>query len=152
MEWEWSSYREHVGDRKRYRLVDRERLVELTQAGSMQAFERDYADAAAEVLARGGLRREPKWTQSIAVGDEEYVLAIADKLRGRAKLKVTETDDGVWTVADCTVADPLGGATLVCDGGPAVTQSVDRGPTSEWVLLPSGIWRVALSPHFSRRD
>lgn len=115
--WEWSSYREHVGERKRYRLVDRERLVALTHAGSMAAFERDYADAVADVLARGGLRREAKWTQSIAVGDKEYVLTIADMIRGRAKLKVTELGDGEWTVSDCCAPDALEGATLLADAG-----------------------------------
>ena len=52
----------------------------------MAAFEQDYAGAVAGVLARGGLKREPKWTQAIAVGDEEYVRNIAAKVRGRATL------------------------------------------------------------------
>lgn len=119
-----------MGDRKRYRLVDRERLIEVTGAGSFAAFERDYTDAVAEVLARGGLRREPKWTQSIAVGDEEYVLTIADKLRGRAKLKVTETSDGEWIVTDSAAVDPLGGATLLSDDDACYPG------TNEWPLVP----------------
>jgi len=65
-----TSYRAHIGDRKRYRSIDREPLVELTQAGSVQAFERDYADAVAEVLARGGLKPEPKWTVSDCHADD----------------------------------------------------------------------------------
>jgi len=44
-----------------------------------------------------------------------HVLTIADKLRGRAKLKVTETGDGTWTVSDCHADNPLGGATLLGD-------------------------------------
>jgi hypothetical protein len=79
----------------------------------MAEFERDYTDAIAGLVACGGLRRDPKWTQAIAVGDEEYVRAIAEKIRGRAQLKVAETADGAWTVSDSCAADPPGGATLL---------------------------------------
>ena len=42
---------------------------------------------------------------------------ITEKLRGRAKPKLTEIGTGEWMVADCEATDPLGGATLLVDAG-----------------------------------
>jgi putative transposase len=114
--WAWTAYRELVGTRKRYRLVDAERLVELTQAGDLESFRRDYVDAVSQVLQTRVLSREPRWTESIAVGDEEYVRDIAERARGRASLRLAEADDGVWTVRDSQsscVGDGLDGAVLL---------------------------------------
>ena len=62
------------------------------------------------------LNRDPRWTEAIAVGDEEYVRDIADRVRGRASLLLAEADDGAWTVRDSEgscVHDGLGGAVLL---------------------------------------
>jgi hypothetical protein len=58
-----------------------------------------------------------------------YVLTIADNLRGRAKLKMTEIGDSEWTVSDCYADDPLGGATLLGD------DDLCHPGSNEWPLV-----------------
>ena len=119
--------------RKRYRLIDTERLVELTHAGDLASFRRDYVAAVEHVLKTRVLRREPIWTEAIAVGDEAYVLGIAEAVRGRAKLLLAETDTGAWVLReahDKDGDDGLDGAFLLredFDGGRIVAKLSGSG-------------------------
>ena len=85
-----------------YHVTDRchDRSFLLKFAVDRNAFTRDYAAALEAALDRGGLRREPWWTESIAVGSKEYVLGIAERAKKRMRLKVREAYDGAWTVSD----------------------------------------------------
>jgi putative transposase len=86
-EWEWGGYRELMGLRRRYRLVDLDRVVELTGAGSIEAFRDSYGAAVADT-ARGDLAREPRWTESVAVGRREFV----DRIRSSVDRRETEIE------------------------------------------------------------
>ena len=52
------------------------------------------------LLEIGDLRREPQWTESIAVGDREFVMGVAERVRGRTKLEICESPGGIWVVRD----------------------------------------------------
>jgi len=104
-EWPHCSYDEHVGTRQRYRLLNIPRLIELTESGGEQEFRRDYVDALDELLRIGDMRREPQWTESIAVGDREFVMEVAERVKARVKLVITENDTGGWLLRE---AGPAG--------------------------------------------
>ena len=97
-EWKWCGYDELIGTRKRYTVLSMDKVVELVGGGDREQFARDYAAALEEALDRGGLRREPHWTEAIAVGSKEYVTRIEEQIKGRIRTKTTETDDGAWEV------------------------------------------------------
>ena len=90
-EWEWGGYREVIGMRKRYRVVDLDRVVELTGAGSIEAFRRAYQPAVEEV-ARRDLRRDPKWTESVAVGSRGFVEKIRSSV-DRMRIEIQGCDE-----------------------------------------------------------
>jgi hypothetical protein len=52
------------------------------------------------LLEIGDLRREPQWTESIAVGDREFVMGVAERVRGRTKSEICESPGGNWVVRD----------------------------------------------------
>jgi putative transposase len=100
-EWRWNGYDELVGTRAQHRVLDRSKILEVVGGGGgWEDFTRDYAAALEAALDRGGLRREPWWTESIAVGSKEYVLGIAERAKKRMRLKVREAYDGAWMVSD----------------------------------------------------
>jgi hypothetical protein len=102
-EWKWCGYDELIGTRKRYTVLSMDKVVELVGGGDREQFARDYAAALEDAIDRGDLRREPYWSESIAVGSKDYVSGIADQIKGRAKIKVKETDGGAWSVHEPVV-------------------------------------------------
>jgi len=98
--WKWGGYDELVGTRTRHTVLRMDKMLELVGAGSREEFVRDYAATLEELIGRGGLRREPHWTESIAVGSREYVAAIDDQIKGRMRTKPSETQDGAWSVRE----------------------------------------------------
>jgi len=89
-----------VGARTRYTVLRMDKLLELVGADIREGFVRDYAAALEDAIDRGGLRREPHWTEAIAVGSREYVTGIDDRIKGRMRTKLSETHDGAWSVRE----------------------------------------------------
>jgi len=102
-EWEWGGYRELMGMRKRYRVVNLDRVVELTGAGSIEAFRRAYGPAVKEAVRRD-LNRDPKWTESVAVGSRgflERIRASIDRRRAEIQASVeTSAGDRGWVLRE----------------------------------------------------
>jgi hypothetical protein len=72
-EWPFSGYNEIQNPRERYSLIDHESLMKLVGVGTMEALKESYRDWVGESLAVQGRKREPIWTESIAVGSEGFV-------------------------------------------------------------------------------
>ena len=79
-EWPYSGYNEIQEPPKRYAIIDQEGLKELLNFQSMNDLAAAYRGWIDEALSRGALRREGKWTESIAVGSESFVHATQTKL------------------------------------------------------------------------
>jgi putative transposase len=99
-EWRWCGYDELTGRRKRYRLLDRDAIAQYLGQGSLVAFGDDYEAAIADALARRRLKREPYWTESLAVGGHDFVDEVASHTDVRIRLEMEEGSDGVWTVRE----------------------------------------------------
>ena len=100
VEWRWCGYHELVGCRQRYRLLDLPRVLELFSQPDLRSFARGYEAAVAQELRDRRLSRNPIWTESIAVGSETFVRAIADATKIRKTLEMAESADGTWYVSE----------------------------------------------------
>jgi putative transposase len=97
--WKWCGYQELVGVKSRYRLLNIDCLLELLGKLDFNSFCEEYQIQIQMDIEQKKLHREKRWTESIAVGGEEYVKKIAKSIR-RERLKplIKKEEDGSWTV------------------------------------------------------
>ena len=101
--WVWCGYREVMGKRQRYRLIDQDVLLQSLGDGiTMEAFRANYAHSVEESIRAGELQREAMWTESMAVGGRSYVEEIESTLKNRRRVETveTETGSGIWMVRE----------------------------------------------------
>ena len=107
-EWMWCSYSELMGSRQRYRILSIERLQESLGGGSLSDLRRSYDAGLRERLARGNGCREPQWTDSLAVGSKDFVVAVQGGYRARSRFTLEEhtngPDDSTWTIREASGA------------------------------------------------
>jgi len=72
-EWPFCGYNEIINPRERYGLIDHESLMELLDLGTMKGLKESYSSWVEETLGVRPRGREPRWTESIAVGSEGFV-------------------------------------------------------------------------------
>ena len=99
-DWAWSGYGELMGWRKRNRLLDEEKLLWLLRCEDTAAFRKQFNWWLEDAMINDRLRREAKWSQSIAVGDRAYLETIDQQIRGRQQLQVEE-QGGSWILQEC---------------------------------------------------
>jgi hypothetical protein len=92
--WVGSSYREITGRKKRYRIVNRERLKKcLAMPGKPDKdFNRWYNSTIDEILEDKYLVREPFWSESTAVGTKEWVENLFPESR-KVKIRTVKTSE-----------------------------------------------------------
>jgi putative transposase len=95
-EWEWVGYHEIMGQRERYRLLDLERLGWRLRTEDLEAVRRNLEVSLAEALARAQVRREPCWTESLAVGSAGFVEEVKPLILSRQETEIVEAAEGVW--------------------------------------------------------
>jgi len=88
-QWLWSGYQEIMGNRRRYRLVDLERLCWRLRAGSLEELRTNLAASLAERIARREVQREPCWTESLAVGSREFVEKVKPLVLSRRETEIS---------------------------------------------------------------
>jgi putative transposase len=102
-EWEWTGWRELMGERRRNRLLSMNTLLTALDVQSVDSLRRQHANAVAEAIGRNGVGREPCWTESVAVGSAGFVADIEHTLKSdytRRKLKTDETREGMWVLRE----------------------------------------------------
>lgn len=100
--WDWTGYQELMGFRKRNRLINLDILLEHLRAPSLESFRENYEQGLAESIRREELRREPKWTESLAVGSESFTRKLGGAIDQRMKLDVFEdkSDPSSWILRE----------------------------------------------------
>ena len=83
-EWVYGGYREIQNPKQRYTLVNRQQLAALLGIKDNDRLSEYHRKWVEEVLKNGSNQRDGKWTQSIAVGDKEFVMATKAKLGAKA--------------------------------------------------------------------
>jgi putative transposase len=119
-EWEWCGYRELMGLRKRYCLIDADELLrQVTPDGRqhLAGFRADYAAHLARGIGDGAANRQSIWTESIAVGRNEFVNRISRQQIHRRELLMEEyrPANGTWILREAPVAyDAFSGSKNAC--------------------------------------
>lgn len=103
-EWAWSGYLELMGRKKRNRLIDTAKLLELLRGPSVLAFRDHYQKLLEERIAKDRMQREPEWTEAIAVGSEPFIQAIQPLVRNRQTTRAGSLENGSWVLQD-TICD-----------------------------------------------
>ena len=101
-EWVWTGYAELVGQRKRYRLIDRVRLFELLGGREEEEFRANYEQSIREAIQQGELNREARWTESLAVGTQAFAQDVGRRIENRTEVEILEESDepNVWVVRE----------------------------------------------------
>jgi len=86
-EWAHCGFREIIGLRQRYRLINRQKLCSLLGLAPSD-LARSYACWIEDYKKEPHLERESRWTESLAVGRREFVVDFKDRLGLRAKYRV----------------------------------------------------------------
>jgi len=79
-EWRYGGYNEIQSPRRRYTLINHRRLSDLLGARDGEQVAAIHRQRVEEILKAGSNERDVKWTESIAVGDKEFVMATKVKL------------------------------------------------------------------------
>ena len=94
-EWVYGGYQEIQNPRRKNRLIAYDRLSELAGFNRYEEFKAAHKEWVEAAIANGKNVRDGKWTQSIAVGSQDYVENIKDVLgihaKGRKVVGETET-------------------------------------------------------------
>ena len=98
-DWSWCGYRELIGEKTRYRLLDLDRLLELLGEPDLGSFRTKYQARVLRAIEDKRLKRENRWTDSIAVGGKDYVTKIAAAIRNeRLRPMIEEGEGDSWAV------------------------------------------------------
>jgi putative transposase len=84
-EWQHTAYHELTGKRKRYRVIDMERLLNCLMMDSLANFQRWYKLTLAEKVAGVKYAREAHWSEAVAVGDPDWLKGVYKKFKFKNK-------------------------------------------------------------------
>jgi len=88
LEWQHTAYHEFTGKRKRYRVIDIDRLLNCLMMDNLVNFHSWYKSTLAEMVRKTKHSRKPYWTESIAVGDPDWIEGVYKKFKlKRTKIK-----------------------------------------------------------------
>ena len=83
-EWMYGGYNDIQYPKPRYSLINRPKLKALLGIKENDQLSESHRKWVEEVLKNGTNRRDAKWTESIAVGDKEFVMETKTKLGAKA--------------------------------------------------------------------
>lgn len=103
-EWRWCGYDELMGRRCRYRIVSTERLLESLGGIELDEFRAMYDAGVRERVEREVRGRESHWTESLAVGSQEFIERMRSRYQRRSEVEVKTAQgalaDGAWTIRE----------------------------------------------------
>ena len=83
-EWVFCGYSEIQKPPQRYSVIDRKRLMELVGIGVSDELGRRYEGWVDDILRSSESTRESKWTESVAVGNMQFIGRVRGELGMRA--------------------------------------------------------------------
>ena len=93
-EWLWTGWQEIMGLRKRYCLVDQNRLLAWTGHTDIEQLREHYKHDLMNRIHHRILQRESQWTDAVAVGTEAFIKSVTDKLPDRRRWQIEATTIG----------------------------------------------------------
>jgi putative transposase len=86
-QWAAGGYHEIQAAPRRYRIVDRAALAELVGLESVSQLPRVHAEWVETALQNRAPRRQPQWTESLAVGSRACAERVSSELGDRARYR-----------------------------------------------------------------
>jgi REP element-mobilizing transposase RayT len=83
-EWAESGYNEIIQQPKRYTLVDLNALIQILGFTDSDTLRNTYQQLLSDAIENKPHYREPMWTESVAVGNEDFVVETKQKLSSKA--------------------------------------------------------------------
>lgn len=78
-EWHCCGYHELSGQKQRYRIIDKEKLLTVLSTGNdLEQFYEWYLKTMEESLRSNIMQRQAIWTECVAVGDKQWIEKLAD--------------------------------------------------------------------------
>lgn len=99
-EWGFGGYKEIQLPRQRYGLIDYDELKGLLNFSSMAELAVAYRGWIEESLEEVRHYRDEKWTESIAVGSEAFVMATKERLGFKARAREVIGGDGSYELKE----------------------------------------------------
>jgi putative transposase len=105
-EWQFGGYNEIQNPRKKYVLINYERLTKLTGFKSYEQLQKIHKEMIEESLIHGDNVRQAQWTESIAVGSKSFTETIKEKMGIKAKGRklIKAGDDEVFQLRETAVS------------------------------------------------
>ena len=102
-DWPWVGYHEIMGSRRRYRLIDVDRLCWRLRADNVEAVRQHLIASLAERIARDEVKRDSRWTESLAVGSLRFVEGVKPLILYRREAETVATADNVWALQEAAI-------------------------------------------------
>lgn len=103
IEWKESGYFEILFPKKRYNIIDYDVLLNELCLNSRVELQKSQQESILERMGNRKLEREPKWTESIAVGSQEFVGRIKAQLDIKAKSKKIVKSDQDYILSESEI-------------------------------------------------
>lgn len=94
-EWAHGGYHEIQGTRRRNTIIDLKALAEVLEIGSVEALRSAHQEWIAEALSDQVQKREECWSQSLAVGNAEFVRQTRSALGHQGRYRKRFEGDGM---------------------------------------------------------
>jgi putative transposase len=93
-DWPFGGYRYILEPPQRYKLTDNKKIMELMNIGEFDRFCDTYRNWVDAAIMEGNIKRQPQWTESIAIGDKFFAEKVKDQMGYKAiGRKVVENRD-----------------------------------------------------------
>ena len=99
-DWKWIGYHEIMGNWRRNRLINLDRLCWRLGTARLEEVGKNLEASLAERIARDQLKREPSWTESLAVGSVSFLEENESHISSRKKTEIVETAEDVWALQE----------------------------------------------------
>ena len=103
-QWEWVGYHEIMGTRERYRLLDLERLCWRLGTDRLEEVRKNLDWSLTETMARDQSKRQPFWTESLAVGSVGFLNKVKRLILSRRETELVEEGPELWVLKESAIA------------------------------------------------
>src|SRR6058998_3095460 len=99
-QWNWNGYGELMGHKKRNRLLQVTKLLELLGGVEISEFRRHYEKLILERIEKDCMKREAQWTESLAVGGQEFIARMQPLIRNRHETIAASDEQECWVLKE----------------------------------------------------
>ena len=105
-EWQFGGYNEIQNPRKKYVLINYERLTKLAGFKHYEELQKVHKEMIEESLINKDIARQTQWTESVAVGSKSFMEKIKEKMGIKAKGRqiIKANDDEAFQLREASIS------------------------------------------------